>query len=389
MISLPVSSLCIGDWRRIKPLICLYSRKNQSFSWYLSSESVGFKLEFPLTCVRRLLFTGPRPPTIHEVSEGSNGPLGHFIVELNRPPQFYMEVFRSNAQPNVQEGGTQKTSWRQCLDFTEGKQATSVLTNIICGPYSQLRHAVLQLNKSGESITNLLEIREAICTDKLSWGTNAGELTSQGVNIHSVGPHNNFAPITPLYGNSYAQTLSPWEPEYAYHSSAVTHPVTPSSSNLDLSSLRIEAGRMGPMDAYNMGQYPVMAPNAHMGFTPWPQTAMQQSLSWGEVSDAERLDHIYGSGAASAPAYQAQGFEQQQQHHFPPTATGNTFFGNNSMTTSDNLFEAVHEQADIASPNLFSQSNLASLQASGEGTDGTDPAHTSQSLLSVSGSQKC
>lgn len=116
VIQLPVVSLCIGTWRRIKPLICLFSRRQQAFTWYLSSESVGFKLECPRSCVTRVIFTGPRAPTVHEFGEGINTQIGHLTVELDRPPQFYMEVFRSSATSpkgkETEEHQQQKASWR-------------------------------------------------------------------------------------------------------------------------------------------------------------------------------------------------------------------------------------------------------------------------------------
>lgn len=160
LITLPSSSLCIGDWRRIKPLICLFSRRNQSFTWYLSSESVGFKLECPLTCVTKINFSGPRDPSPHEFSEGIRETLGQLTLELTRPPQFYMEVFRSSTKAPEMANGSHKASWRQCTDFTEGHQATSTLRHIISGPFYQLRHAITQLYQTSESISRLVELQE-------------------------------------------------------------------------------------------------------------------------------------------------------------------------------------------------------------------------------------
>ncbi len=116
-------------------------------TWYLQSESIGYKLEIAWDYVTKVTFDGPFEPTIAELSEGVTGWTGHLQVEVSRCPAFFMEVFRldHDAPASHPEGPKRPTSWRQCADFTEGQQATSIFTHVIAGPYHELRAAVVQL----------------------------------------------------------------------------------------------------------------------------------------------------------------------------------------------------------------------------------------------------
>lgn len=157
--ALATSALCIGTWRRVSPLICFFSRRLQSLTWYLTSESIGFKLEIPWTSIRAAYFDGPWTPSIAERAEGVRVPLGHFVIDLDRPPTFFMEVFRSTAGKGGKEG-EHKTSWRQCEDFTEHRQATTNPRHILNGPYEELRDAVMALAQSNDVLEKMIEFRD-------------------------------------------------------------------------------------------------------------------------------------------------------------------------------------------------------------------------------------
>lgn len=95
-------------------------------------------------------FRGPFAPAEAERAEqadGANELMGVLCVKLTRAPIFSMEVFRSASRPAEpgRPGGQSGARWRQCDDFTEGRQGTSVLTHVLSGPYGQLRKAVLAL----------------------------------------------------------------------------------------------------------------------------------------------------------------------------------------------------------------------------------------------------
>lgn len=377
VIQLPATSLCVGEWRRIKPLICLFSRRNQCFTWFLSSESVGFKLESPRACVRRVVFAGPRHPTIHEFGEGIHSPLGHLIIDLERPPQFYMEVFRSSGKDDEGSGGVQKASWRQCSDFTEGKQATTVLTHVVCGPYALLRHAVLQLQQTGSHIGQLIEFQDgaAVPAEQSNWSPpsaglldpHAHEAMHYAPGYSGVSEHRaNLSMSTPAttldvagasgyFGGqnttaawSTPSSSSPWVTDFGAHqqdigsvrsaaTGHVSYPATPhsASSALDMSALRIDSASLSSSHldaavsapAVHRGLPASSASSSHPQFAvpQWPQTASHTSMAWNVPASAQAtvqmssaFDPMHGSGAASAPPYQARGFEQQQERAHPP-----------------------------------------------------------------------
>ncbi|PWN18645.1 hypothetical protein BCV69DRAFT_314529 [Microstroma glucosiphilum] len=142
---LPSYSVTIGTWRRVQPLVCFFSRNARTLTWALKSDSVGFKLELPWGSIEEMSFRGPLAPAEAERAEGVCEPLGVLCVQLTRPPIFSMEVFRSAGKPaesGVHGGGAR---WRQCEDFTEGKQATSTFMHVLSGPFLQLRETVLAL----------------------------------------------------------------------------------------------------------------------------------------------------------------------------------------------------------------------------------------------------
>lgn len=210
--AIPTSALCIGSWRRVSPLICFFSRRLQSMTWYLTSESIGFKLEIPWTSIRSAYFDGPSSPSVAERAEGVRVPLGHFVIDLERPPTFFMEVFRSAP---VKNGITEepKVSWRQCEDFTEDHQAMNVSRHILNGPYEELRNAVQALAQCNDVLGRLIEFRDthrrangAIPTGSGSTADNFGLVNNLG--MQSADPYT--SPVdgsaalagTDMYGNT-------------------------------------------------------------------------------------------------------------------------------------------------------------------------------------------
>lgn len=158
--AIPTSALCIGTWRRVSPLICFFSRRMQSLTWYLTSESIGFKLEIPWTSISGAYFDGPKNPTIAERAEGVRVPLGQFVIDLERPPTFFMEVFRSAPVKNGSPEEQPRVSWRQCEDFTEDHQAMTVSRHVLNGPYEELRSAVQSLAACNEVLCKLIQFRD-------------------------------------------------------------------------------------------------------------------------------------------------------------------------------------------------------------------------------------
>lgn len=196
---LPAYSLCVGSWRRVGFIICFFSRRLQNLTWYLQSESVGYKLEMPWSSVRSITFDGPFAPTVPEESEGVTGWIGHLALRFERSPTFFMEVFRSSgsalsAAEDAPGGQKRTTAWRQCADFTEGQQATSVMTHVIAGPYHELRAAVESLAKASPRFEMLVSFRDQAVNEQLkadpqsnpAYGASVG---APGESIASFDPH--------------------------------------------------------------------------------------------------------------------------------------------------------------------------------------------------------
>jgi hypothetical protein len=166
---LPAHSLVIGTWRRIGTLICFFTRNLRNVTWYLQSESIGYKLEVPWSNIIKITFDGPFAPTMPETVEGVESWVGHAIFELSRPPQFFMEVFRldSNAADIERRVGRFGTSWRQCTDFTEAQQATTNMTHVIAGSYHDLRKSIEQLNHSDAQFAGQVIFKDLAAQNEL------------------------------------------------------------------------------------------------------------------------------------------------------------------------------------------------------------------------------
>ncbi|KAJ1025930.1 hypothetical protein NDA16_002556 [Ustilago loliicola] len=202
--AIPTSALCIGSWRRVSPLICFFSRRLQSMTWYLTSESIGFKLEIPWTSIRSAYFDGPTSPSVAERAEGVRVPLGQFVIDLERPPTFFMEVFRSAP---IKNGTTEepKVSWRQCEDFTEDRQAMTVSRHVLNGPYEELRSAVEALARCNDVLHKLIEFRDAKRRAIGDIPTGSGSTADNFGLIHSSG----LRPVEPFMSPIDASTGFP------------------------------------------------------------------------------------------------------------------------------------------------------------------------------------
>ena len=113
-------SLSIGTWRRLgqnaMDLIIFYSLgEKPSLTYYINNDNAGYKIEFPFSYIKNILL-------IENVEEGNgsaNRPAG-IQVELNRPPNFYMDDSGS--------GGFYQTG-----DFTEDQQASQIMIHNLGG----------------------------------------------------------------------------------------------------------------------------------------------------------------------------------------------------------------------------------------------------------------
>ncbi|KAJ0426463.1 hypothetical protein BJY00DRAFT_272211 [Aspergillus carlsbadensis] len=114
-------SLTIGSWRRIgqnaMDLVVFYSPEKACMTYYINNDSAGYKIEYPFAYIKNItLESGDQGPQPNGAPARPTG----LVVELNRPPLFYMDSSNS--------GG-----FYQCGDFTEDQQASSIMVHRLGG----------------------------------------------------------------------------------------------------------------------------------------------------------------------------------------------------------------------------------------------------------------
>lgn len=111
-------SLTIGSWRRIgqnaMDLVVFYSPEKACMTYYINNDSAGYKIEYPFSHIKNI--------TLESGDQANGVPSrpGGLVVELNRPPMFYMDSSNS--------GG-----FYQCGDFTEDQQASQLMVHHLGG----------------------------------------------------------------------------------------------------------------------------------------------------------------------------------------------------------------------------------------------------------------
>lgn len=96
-------------------LLVFYSPAKSCITYYINADSSGFKIEYPFSYIKNITLNSGDLSSNAEGASQSGG----LVVELTRPPLFSMD-------PG--SGG-----FFQCRDFTEGQQASQVLTHHLGG----------------------------------------------------------------------------------------------------------------------------------------------------------------------------------------------------------------------------------------------------------------
>lgn len=114
-------TLSIGSWRRFgqnaMDLVIFYSPDKATMTYYINNDSAGYKIEYPFSYIKNVtLDNGDPTPN----ANGAPTRPGGLIIELNRPPIFWMDCSNS--------GG-----FFQCGDFTEDQQASRVMVHHLGG----------------------------------------------------------------------------------------------------------------------------------------------------------------------------------------------------------------------------------------------------------------
>jgi len=108
-------SLSVGSWRRVgqnaMDLIIFYSPDKACMTYYINNDQAGYKIEYPFSFIKNIFL---------ENGDIESGKPGGLVVELNRPPDFFMDSSGS--------GG-----FFQCGDFTEDQQASQIMMHHLGG----------------------------------------------------------------------------------------------------------------------------------------------------------------------------------------------------------------------------------------------------------------
>lgn len=114
-------SLTIGSWRRIgqnaMDLVVFYSPDKACMTYYINNDSAGYKIEYPFAFIKNITLENGDP---NPGPDGAPPRPGGLVVELNRPPMFFMDSSNS--------GG-----FYQCGDFTEEQQASRIMVHHLGG----------------------------------------------------------------------------------------------------------------------------------------------------------------------------------------------------------------------------------------------------------------
>ncbi|EAW10472.1 homeobox domain-containing protein [Aspergillus clavatus NRRL 1] len=233
-------SLTIGSWRRIgqnaMDLVVFYSPEKACMTYYINNDSAGYKIEYPFSHIKNItLESGEHNPS----STGAPPRPAGLVVELNRPPLFYMDSSNS--------GG-----FYQCGDFTEDQQASQIMVHHLGGHPKVLS---VQLAK----LVSLESFQNRLAYNNLAM---APPMSPQFIQRPASQP-NQFAPA---FLNMYQDH------------SALTVPVNRGHKRQRSRSVPVavdfSAMQMSPFPSYNLSQTSAPFHNADTNiFAPIPQSA--------------------------------------------------------------------------------------------------------------------
>jgi len=126
-------SLTIGTWRRIgqssMDLVIFYSPDKACVTYYINNDSAGYKIEYPFAWIKNISL---EQGDVSAAAEGSSQRSGGLVIELTRPPKFYMD-------------GSGGGGFYECGDFTEDQQASQILVHQLGGPSKVLSGQLAKL----------------------------------------------------------------------------------------------------------------------------------------------------------------------------------------------------------------------------------------------------
>ncbi|ODA79124.1 hypothetical protein RJ55_04716 [Drechmeria coniospora] len=121
-------SLSIGKWTRVgqntMDLIIFYSPDKCTMTYYINNDQAGYKIEYPFSSIKSIWL---------ENDEGDPAKSGGIVIELNRPPHFFMD-----SSPTT-------NGFYQCGDFTEDVQASRCMIHHLGGNPKVLTNQLAKL----------------------------------------------------------------------------------------------------------------------------------------------------------------------------------------------------------------------------------------------------
>jgi hypothetical protein len=126
-------SLSVGTWRRVgqsvMDLVIFYSPEKACITYYIHNDAAGYKIEYPFAWIKNISL---EQGDVQSAAEGASQKSGGLVVELTRPPKFYMDSSGS--------GG-----FYECGDFTEDQQASRIFVHHLGGPSKVLSGQLAKL----------------------------------------------------------------------------------------------------------------------------------------------------------------------------------------------------------------------------------------------------
>nr|POE85135.1 homeobox protein hoy1 [Quercus suber] len=126
-------SLSIGTWRRVgqstMDLVIFYSPDKACVTYYIHNDNAGYKIEYPFAWIKTISL---EQGDVLSAAEGASQRSGGLLIELTRPPKFYMD--------SSGMGG-----FYECGDFTEDQQASQIMLHHLGGPSKVLSGQLAKL----------------------------------------------------------------------------------------------------------------------------------------------------------------------------------------------------------------------------------------------------
>ncbi|KAK3065712.1 hypothetical protein LTR53_018116, partial [Teratosphaeriaceae sp. CCFEE 6253] len=110
-------------------LVIFYSPDKACITYYINNENVGYKIEYPFAWIKNISL---EQGDVLAAAEGASQRPGGLVIELTKPPKFYMDSSGS--------GG-----FYECGDFTEDQQATQIMVHHLGGPSKVLSGQLAKL----------------------------------------------------------------------------------------------------------------------------------------------------------------------------------------------------------------------------------------------------